>query len=66
MIFSENLTASNFATQQFRSRHSRNFNYILAESIVVALLRVMNKLIYFGVNNKDLTLFIFWIIPLAV
>ena len=51
MIFSENFTASNFATQQFRSRHARNFNYILAESIVVALFRVMNKLIYFGVNK---------------
>ena len=56
MIFSENLTASNFATQQFRSRHSRNFNYILAESIVVALIRVMNKLIYFGVNKLGFNL----------
>ena len=62
MIFSENSAASNFATRLFRLRHSRNFNDILAESLIVALLRVMNKLIYLGVN-KHFNLVYFLIIP---
>ena len=59
MIFSENTAGTNFATRQFPSRHSRSFRDVLVESLVVALL-IYEKVIYFGVNNKQFNLVYFY------